>query len=38
METENFQVPTRTLLTMARDLITKGESEVTLPRMEGREE
>jgi hypothetical protein len=38
IESENFQVPTRTLLAMARDLITKGETSVVLPREEGRYE
>jgi hypothetical protein len=38
MEQEKFLVPTRTLLTMARDLITKGESDLTLSNQEGRME
>lgn len=38
IETENFSVPTRSLLLKARDLITKGESDVTLSNQEGRDE
>jgi hypothetical protein len=38
MDTENFQVPTRSLLTIARDLITKGETDCALSRDEDRQE
>lgn len=38
IETENFSVPTRSLLTIARDLITKGEADFELSNQEGRNE
>lgn len=38
IETGNFQVPTRSLIMKARDLITKGESDVALSNIEGRRE
>jgi hypothetical protein len=38
MDTENFSVPTRSLLTITRDLITKGETEVVLSKDEDRQE
>ena len=38
MDSENFSVPTRSLLTIARDLITKGESEIVLSKDEDRQE
>jgi hypothetical protein len=36
MDSENFQIPTRTLLAMSRDLITKGESDQVLSKMDDR--
>lgn len=38
MDTENFQVPTRSLLTITRDLITKGETDCALSKDEDRQE
>jgi hypothetical protein len=38
IETGNFQVPTRSLVMIARDLITKGESDFALSNKEGRME
>jgi hypothetical protein len=38
MDAENFSVPTRSLLTKARDLITKGESDLELSKDENRQE
>ena len=38
MDTENFSVPTRSLLTIARDLITKGDTDVVLSKDDDRQE
>jgi len=38
IDTGNFQVPTRSLVMLARDLITKGESDVALSNQDGRNE
>jgi hypothetical protein len=38
MDVENFSVPTRSLLTITRDLITKGETEVILSKDDDRQE
>lgn len=38
MDTENFSVPTRSLLTITRDMITKGESSVILSNDDERQE